>query len=1138
MKQFSLPTSVGSEDKILRGETKMGKDVLLLGIGQMGCTVAELFSEKLNKGKIRATSFAIDTDEAVLDRVSSAIAVPMTDEGDLFSVVEALGAENVKEWFPCEWDTDYTEFAKTLSMRNGANQWRMKALLSFASFLSKENLLKKFTASLDAFIENTEKTKKESRSVEIYTVASLAGGTGSALFLPIALYVKKYLKDKGIDISCSRAMLVMPSVFESCYSAEQRVKSNANAYAALREYNALATCTGKAEGENSADRHPPIVFKIGNGKGSFETLFDSEREEYRTPEAAPFDKVYLFERIPSVTSVAQHADTVSDIISIQTQYGDSAQNEVGQNDSFVCAASLVRVVRPTESIAKYLVKRQLSELAMKEISFTYRLLDDEIKRRCKEAQTYGGRFVNNAESYAETVLDVAERVLEAKGTALAFIGREASDEEKNSGGENAFVGSLVDRLDSVIDLELENASIKKLRAALDDPEPDTGKQKIFNRPKTLDKAIQCGEWLRAYYKNGLDVISDGEEDFVRSLKKKGGDFSLTDVIFADDGKFVHPAFALLRLCQLYNELRARYKAMALHYDDAPEALDGELLCVPELERPRTKYAKAGENRFSLIINKANKKARALADDSDLFYSDLKCVISRITDVFRSQRYSALLDVLSALILDYRSLFSELYALCDDVSSDVRLSLLGKSEDNGLQINLGASVEEKEKLYSEYAAEYLQNEKIVSQYTEELGRLIYRTVNEKKEEALYSEMALELSSAFERIYEKQLCSSDFYKEKLSKNLLSFLLASSPSVKARAFKGRGTALRTKMSYDYAEYCMVKTQTEVFIDSSIKKFIENKANGFSPKTAEAVIEELMFAAGEYAGVVRFVDNLGENSLLLLSHTENLRPHFVCEIDEMSEDGMGYRSYVKARNYALKHKTQMWNPHLVCSRNADEMLPFISPGKQLDYEMDTVKAVTVAIAARELILKNTEQNKAYFLCSLGEEEIVCDACPDELLLWAYRHPLWVKARAEEYDKRLTEEARRVPVGAISGSDYAAASRVICATETFLNVREALLPLLSEQVKSESPLLCGYALRLSGVMQNTLFALCRGEAGSREQSFIELYNRLVGIIADALISKNGEEVAADVMKWLNSFGFLKIFDVSGEQLDYDVSQR
>jgi Trk K+ transport system NAD-binding subunit len=50
----------------------MGKQILLLGLGQMGCAVADLFARKMGKEGQAVHALAIDTDERTLEEISDA----------------------------------------------------------------------------------------------------------------------------------------------------------------------------------------------------------------------------------------------------------------------------------------------------------------------------------------------------------------------------------------------------------------------------------------------------------------------------------------------------------------------------------------------------------------------------------------------------------------------------------------------------------------------------------------------------------------------------------------------------------------------------------------------------------------------------------------------------------------------------------------------------------------------------------------------------------------------------------------------------------------------------------------------------------------------------------------------------------
>ena len=86
----------------------MGKRVLLLGVGETGCqAVSGVFTrEFLLENRMCASSLLFDTDKNTLFCYSTMQTCAICDSGTLASIVDRLGAENVREWFPCDWETD------------------------------------------------------------------------------------------------------------------------------------------------------------------------------------------------------------------------------------------------------------------------------------------------------------------------------------------------------------------------------------------------------------------------------------------------------------------------------------------------------------------------------------------------------------------------------------------------------------------------------------------------------------------------------------------------------------------------------------------------------------------------------------------------------------------------------------------------------------------------------------------------------------------------------------------------------------------------------------------------------------------------------------------------------------------------
>ena len=1136
----------------------MGRDILLIGIGQTGCAVAELFSNKMNKDGIRVTSLAMDTDETVLEKLASAKAVPMTDEKDIFSVVEALGAENVKDWFPCEWDEDCTEFAKILKMNAGSNQWRMKAYLSFASFLSKDKTRAILTETLDSLIESCDSEK----GIEVYTVASLAGGTGSALFLPVALYVKKYIESKNAKISMSTAMLAMPDIYENCYSAEQRVKSQANAYAALREYNAMLLSTCYAVNEEKGEFHPPVVFKLGKENGTPELLFDSEKEEYKVPSANPFDRVYLLERVAGVMSASEHMDIIADVTASVCKGGAwasaDADKKEKKSDAVFRGISLVNIKYPLEYTVNYIAKKQLNDLVMRELSRTYRSVEAEIERKSGEALLYGYHFKADIEQYAELFVSVAEDIVAYEGNDLSLIARKPDKFVGDKSAVDVWTPEYRSRLGALIDSRLLCDASKNISAVLTATDVDEkSKKKTKAKAKPADTAAlarDCGEWLRDTFRHGLEAGISRKQELIDSLLNDNADdetFSILGSIIKKDGKYLHPVYALLRLCVVYNELvrsynlgysLSGYAAEEIAKAEVPE----ELLIMKPSESSRTKYAKAGELRFlDLVSDKTGKQIRK-ADDRLLFKEDLATAYDNVMSILRFYHYVTVIDTVGSMISAYRSFFSYACAMEDDIESDVKLALICGSSDNGNCVNVGVSVSEKERHYTEYAKKYFERTECIEEYTKTLGRLVYEGVRTKSDDSSFRGTAEKVFETAEKIYKKQCTDSEYYRSDIDRNILDIVLDKRSGVSlSLVFKGRNATLRTKMPQAYSEYKDVKCETVAVLDREVETFIKENPDRFSGIEPKTYVEQLMYRAGEYSGSAAFADNVGAKNMLLRTECVNLRAYFAETVNELSDEHTGYKNYQKALREMVAYTTKMWNPHLTYSRDGEKMLPFINPEMQKGYEADVAKAVVYAIHTGDVFVDKVNGEKVFFirrglLCEplmMGENTVGASE-PDKLMELFYATPSLTRTYAKDFDKTVRDETKRVPAQGISGSNRRAVTRAINRFTSTAMIRQTLVCLIADLIAAERFSEGGYALRLAELGYSMLEGFCRKGFSETDEHYIAIYNRQINAVAEALLTSKGYDLAEKTLNKLNSFGFFMSYDIAGRLCDYNYGDR
>ena len=452
----------------------MGKQILLLGIGQTGCEVGEAFLHRMQSDTVGTRAFAVDTDARTFVNTELAKKVPMVSDSSLHAAVERLGNEWVRGFFPADWEKDGTDFAKRLPMDSGANLWRMKAYISFLDFLGNKKMMERFHSELNAVADLAG-----ADGIELLTVASTVGGTGSGLFLPVTLYVKKYLKSIGARIVSSNCLLVMPKIYEQSLSSEQRIKGYANAYAALRELNAVNVA---AFGEGGTG-HPPIGFKLGDEQAKCGVLFDTESPEFCNKESAPFDKVIIFERTPGVNSVTAHVDIIADVLVSVSKCGAELSTEANENESSTAVyegISLTKVSYAPDSIVKYISKVQAEAALNGEVAALCKEIKTDAKKRSLEARSLRSRGdVDEVEQYAEAFVFRAKSKIEDVGCADALIGRVTElpkDAEASNSWDDDFKGDvkrIFDELCRSMDATLDCYELHELETIIN---PDLAKK--------------------------------------------------------------------------------------------------------------------------------------------------------------------------------------------------------------------------------------------------------------------------------------------------------------------------------------------------------------------------------------------------------------------------------------------------------------------------------------------------------------------------------------------------------------------------------------------------------------------------------------------------------------------------------------
>ncbi|MBN2004305.1 MAG: hypothetical protein JXA21_13200 [Anaerolineae bacterium] len=141
------------------------------------------------------------------------------------------GQEQVCPWFhAARWLS--TQSPRTFILDEGAGRLRQFGRLAIFKDMQGEETGSQIWTALRTAIEGVRSSITEQRSLEIIVVGSFAGGTGSGLFIDVALILRLLAQQQGVH-HILRGMFALPAVFTNAPDAEMKARS----FSAWRELN-------------------------------------------------------------------------------------------------------------------------------------------------------------------------------------------------------------------------------------------------------------------------------------------------------------------------------------------------------------------------------------------------------------------------------------------------------------------------------------------------------------------------------------------------------------------------------------------------------------------------------------------------------------------------------------------------------------------------------------------------------------------------------------------------------------------------------------------------------------------------------------------------------------------------------------
>ncbi|MBQ7309592.1 MAG: hypothetical protein IJW87_05380 [Clostridia bacterium] len=804
------------------------KNILLIGVGGTGSSAVDILYEKINElGNQTGSHIAalvFDTDAGDVAKIRSATPIAMSDPNLVGTICDDLGVEALREWFPYD-----DRNVRAQEMVKGASQWRKKSFLAFCNLINKQDQRAAFHQAMDSLLSNNP-----GDSYEIYTIASIAGGTGSGSFIPITLYAKRYIKEVLGKSAEATALLACPDIYVESQTEDNKVKVYANAYAILRELNAINLVT---HGYNHPkNNNVPVRFSIGNDALPYvRTLFNSEDEAYWAPEAAPFQKIFMLDKIPSLNSVIAHDIVLANSLYtiLCTEIGNSFASEIsnhamllsssnGYNAIFAGIAT-AELTYPKESILDYVAHKKTEDACAGEWLKLYWDTEDKIneeKERAKEARrTYN---LKDGE-YAEKMIISAEAEKQTPTCSVFEILERGTEYTVTEGNITEVRRYLQDIYLPQLDTELQSRipSINETKALITSEKVEkqgiSRQDAIEWRAAFIEKADSCQKALTRYYKacvtdirNSATSIADAilPMDIRKPNACANERLSFVYNVLTKKGKYIHPVAAMTQLCYFKKEL-----ASHILNNEWPEIQTGAVEKLSEgwmVSSPTTKV-KDSDAKKSYYINLPQRFAKITEDadaytasrsnateDAKQLEADAMTSLNRIYQnailQLKHRVFSIVSKRVDVLIDQYRAFFARFDKAREDLKESTKEALRMSSGIVGSVINIAADEEAKINAYKALAETSVASAEDIIENDHIAGSSVFKLTYEAAQYKIISDKNTDdsdmanpgsFSELFKNMieaYKKQIRKSDEYRKMTEDRTILEIITDSCGMKA--------------------------------------------------------------------------------------------------------------------------------------------------------------------------------------------------------------------------------------------------------------------------------------------------------------------------------------------------------------------
>lgn len=549
----------------------MNAPTLLIGLGGTGCKIVERVSKMVTETQRKNIAFAVfDTDINDLRGIQERNPFIRTIQTSTKQTVGEYLNKDVHArdtWFPVNAILN----GKTLT--EGAGQVRSISRLALETVIRAGKM-----EPLHEAIQSLYKVEedKADQALRVVIVSSLAGGTGSGLILPVALYTRNYLQSHfRQSANITRGFFILPEVFYEVIAGQtERNNLKANAYATLRELDAFLM-------KGDATLHERYKDSV---RMQFPRAAATGYEEY---DVRPYDFCFLFDAQNAeggkLNSFDQYLDHAANCIYAQS-IGPMNKRSNSSEDNTIrklakergrnryAGAGVSMLIYPYEDIRKLIALKWTKQCVSKQ----WMTFDNLYKEMCKEndqkreqgivanEQSLATFYVNQVESAAKHEDPFAKAIIKSTGKYKNGVTR-VSDRWKD------YVQAVLNKVAH----DVEN-STSELSAKYDD-----AREQINSLGNNWEDYVTAYNAANEYKLMSDVYVEEVSQTIAYSMFKEtkpdqaesGLEYQLETYLLSPDGKFLHPNAIRYMLIKISDLFKKQKSAIDKDKDDSKQYFD-------------------------------------------------------------------------------------------------------------------------------------------------------------------------------------------------------------------------------------------------------------------------------------------------------------------------------------------------------------------------------------------------------------------------------------------------------------------------------------------------------------------------------------------------------------------------------------